>query len=184
MCAEDLTEVHSPALCNERSMQLGMSTGWPKEVNSVVQTPRSGNPASANSLRACRQRFQTLEKNIQFTKICEDATFADKSHGGCECSLASVSRADPEGAQFRPWHQQSCIVCDIWNGTSDCSFTVTTSWWRCPIVRKSGSKRSSLEIQWNMHGEVPFGWRHFDGNFVLEPCDQMGSRTWWRRIGG
>ena len=24
--------------------------------------------------------------------------------------------------------------------------------------------------------EVPFGWQHLDGNFVLEPCDQMGSR--------
>ena len=31
-------------------------------------------------------------------------------HGGCECSLASALRADPEGAQFRPRPQQSCII--------------------------------------------------------------------------
>ena len=47
----------------------------PKEVNSLLQTPRSDNPASANSLRECLQKFETLEKDIQFTKVCEDASF-------------------------------------------------------------------------------------------------------------
>ena len=40
-----------------------------------------------------------------------------------------------------------------------------------------------LEIRWTVRGEVPFGWQHLDGNFVLEPCDPMGPRIWqpsWR----
>ena len=44
----------------------------PQEVNS---TPRSDNPASENRLREGLQRFDTLEKDIQFTKVCEDASF-------------------------------------------------------------------------------------------------------------
>ena len=32
--------------------------------------------------------------------------------------------------------------------------------------------------------DVPFEWQHLDGNFVLEPCGQMWSRIWWRRIRG
>ena len=47
-------------------------------MNSLLRTPRSDNPASGNCLRACRQRFQTLEKDIQFTKIFADATFATR----------------------------------------------------------------------------------------------------------
>ena len=37
-------------------------------------------------------------------------------YGGCECSLASALRADPEGAQFRPRPEQSCIVCACGTG--------------------------------------------------------------------
>ena len=48
----------------------------PQEVNSLVQTPRSGNEASGNRLREQLQGFDTLEKEIQFTGVCEDATFA------------------------------------------------------------------------------------------------------------
>ena len=47
----------------------------PQEVNSLVQTPRSDNPPSGNRLRECLQRFETLDKDIQFTKVCEDASF-------------------------------------------------------------------------------------------------------------
>ena len=31
-------------------------------------------------------------------------------HGGCEWSWAGALRVDPQGAQFRPRPQQSCIV--------------------------------------------------------------------------
>ena len=47
----------------------------PQEVTSLVQTPRSDNRASGNRLRECLQRFETLEKDIQFTEACEDASF-------------------------------------------------------------------------------------------------------------
>ena len=38
--------------------------------------PKSDNGASANRCRECLQRIETLEKEIQFTRVCEDATFA------------------------------------------------------------------------------------------------------------
>ena len=47
----------------------------PQELNSLVHTPRSENRASGNRLRECLQRFETLEKEIQFTRVCEDTTF-------------------------------------------------------------------------------------------------------------
>ena len=50
----------------------------PQEVNSLVQTPRSDNRASGNNLRECLQRFETLEKDVQFTRVCEDAAFVRK----------------------------------------------------------------------------------------------------------
>ena len=50
----------------------------PQAVNSLVQTPRSDNPASGNGLRDCLQRFVTLEKSIQFTKVYEDASFCKR----------------------------------------------------------------------------------------------------------
>ena len=46
----------------------------PQEVNSLLQTPRSDDPASGNTLRECLGNFETLEKSIQFTKLCEDAS--------------------------------------------------------------------------------------------------------------
>ena len=48
----------------------------PQEVTSLVQTPQSDNPVSGNRLREYRQNFETLEKEIHFTRVCEDATFA------------------------------------------------------------------------------------------------------------
>ena len=47
----------------------------PQEVNSLVHTPRSDDTASGNRPRECLQRFETLEKDIQFTKVCEEASF-------------------------------------------------------------------------------------------------------------
>ena len=44
----------------------------PQEVYSLVQHSRSDHPASGNGLRECLQRFETLGKDIQFTKVCED----------------------------------------------------------------------------------------------------------------
>ena len=46
----------------------------PQEVNSLVQTPRNDEPATANRLRECEQNFETLEKEIQFMRVCEEAT--------------------------------------------------------------------------------------------------------------
>ena len=50
-----------------------------EEVNSLVQTPRSDNRVSGNRLRECLQNFETLEKEIQCTKVFEDATLFQKS---------------------------------------------------------------------------------------------------------
>ena len=44
-------------------------------VNSLVQTPRSDDPLSGNRLRERLQNFETLEKEIVFTKVCADASF-------------------------------------------------------------------------------------------------------------
>ena len=46
-----------------------------QEVTSLVQTPRSDDLASGNRLRECLQNFETLEKSIQFSKVCEDTSF-------------------------------------------------------------------------------------------------------------
>ena len=43
-----------------------------KEVNSLVQTPRSDNRASGNRLRECLQRCETLEKDFQSTEHFQD----------------------------------------------------------------------------------------------------------------
>ena len=68
-----------------------LSNVKPQEVNSLVQTPRSDNPASGNRLRECRQRFETLEKTVQFTKVCEDASFLKRvSIGMCYKTIADV----------------------------------------------------------------------------------------------
>ena len=50
----------------------------PEEVNSSVQTPRSNDPVSGNRLRVCLQNFETLEKELRFTKVCEDASFSKR----------------------------------------------------------------------------------------------------------
>ena len=44
----------------------------PQEVISLVQTLRGDDPASGNRLRECLQNFDTLEKSIQFTKVCKN----------------------------------------------------------------------------------------------------------------
>ena len=47
----------------------------PQEVSSLVQTPRSDDGGLGNRLREQVQRFQPLEKEIRFARVCEDATF-------------------------------------------------------------------------------------------------------------
>ena len=47
----------------------------PQEVNSLVQTSQNDNPASGNRLQERLQRFEILEKDFPFTKVCEDASF-------------------------------------------------------------------------------------------------------------
>ena len=51
----------------------------PQELNSLVQTPRSDNLASGNRLRECLKRFETLEKDIQFTIPDVDDGFGDRT---------------------------------------------------------------------------------------------------------
>ena len=55
----------------------------PQEVTSMVQTPRSDDPVSGNKLRECLQNFETFEKEIRFTKVCEDASFFQGSQMDC-----------------------------------------------------------------------------------------------------
>ena len=43
----------------------------PQEVNSLVQTSRSNDGTSRNRLREQLRMFGTLEKDIQFTRVCE-----------------------------------------------------------------------------------------------------------------
>ena len=72
----------------------------------------------------------------------------------------------------------------MWNEMFDCSFMGTTSWFRYPLMKRNSSKASCSGIRWKVHGEVPFGWLHLDGNFVLQPFDQVGSRIWHSRVAG
>ena len=46
-----------------------------QEVNSLVQTPWNHEPASACKLRESIQDIETLEKEIQFTRVSENTTF-------------------------------------------------------------------------------------------------------------
>ena len=63
----------------------------PQEVNSLVQTPRNNDPVSGKRLRECLQNFETLEKEIQSTKVCEDASFWKRvSIGMCYKAIADV----------------------------------------------------------------------------------------------
>ena len=47
----------------------------PQEVNSLVQTPRSDDPVPGKRFLERLKKFETLEKEIQFTKVCEDASW-------------------------------------------------------------------------------------------------------------
>ena len=47
----------------------------PQEVIFWFKTPRNDEPASGSRLRECIQNFETLEKEIQLTRIYENATF-------------------------------------------------------------------------------------------------------------
>ena len=69
-----MREMTSERFATIESMQI-MKELKPQEVNSLVQTPRSDDTVSGNRLRGCLQNFGTFEKEIQFTKICEDASF-------------------------------------------------------------------------------------------------------------
>ena len=61
--------------CSKTENEKIMKEVRPQEVNSLVQTPRSDDPVSGNRSRECLQNFVTLEKEIQFTKVYEDASF-------------------------------------------------------------------------------------------------------------
>ena len=79
----------------------------PQEVNSLVQTPRSGDPASGNRLRECLQTFETLEESIHFTKVCEDASFWKRvSIGMCDKTIADVD----DGFGDRTQHAESTRI--------------------------------------------------------------------------
>ena len=47
----------------------------PKEVTSLVKAPKNEEPAAGNGLRKVQQNFETLETEVQFTKICKEAAF-------------------------------------------------------------------------------------------------------------
>ena len=47
---------------SEKENEQQLKNVKPQEVRSLVQTPRSDNPASGNRLRECPQRFETVEK--------------------------------------------------------------------------------------------------------------------------
>ena len=47
----------------------------PLEVNSLVQTPRDDQQASGNRLRDTLQRFEKLEKETLFARVCGAAAF-------------------------------------------------------------------------------------------------------------
>ena len=56
-----------------------------------MQTPRSDDPVSGNRLQECLQNFVSLEKEIQFTQICEVASFLEGvSFGMCCKTVADV----------------------------------------------------------------------------------------------
>ena len=62
-----------------------------QKLNSLVQTPRSCDPVSGNRLRELLQNFERLEKEIQFAKVCGDASFWKRvSIGMCYKTVADA----------------------------------------------------------------------------------------------
>ena len=59
-----------------------------------------------------------------------------------------------------------------------CSCTLMTSWRRCPLTKRNGSKASCSQSTMESAREVTFGRQHCNGSFVLEPCDPVGSHIW------
>ena len=111
----------------------------PQEVNSLVQTPRSDNPASGNRLRESLQNFETLEKSIQCTKVCEDASFWKRVSVGMCCktiadvddgfwkSNSSMQRVYTPSCRFR-FHNFCRNPRTNYNWTSYSSSYYTVSW--------------------------------------------------------
>ena len=58
-----------------------------QEVNSLVQTPWNHEPASACKLRESIQDIETLEKEIQFTRVSENTTFFHEFLLDCAAKL-------------------------------------------------------------------------------------------------
>ena len=84
----------------------------PQEVNSLVQTPRSNDPVSGNRLRESLRNFETLQKEIQFTKVCDDAPFFKRvSVGMCHNTVADVDDGfgDRTPACRQYSHPRACV---------------------------------------------------------------------------
>ena len=84
-------EPTSESFAAEKNEQL-LKKVKTQEVDYLVRTPRNDDPASGNGLRECLQSIETLEKSIQCTKVCEDASFWKRiSIGTCYKTIADVS---------------------------------------------------------------------------------------------
>ena len=110
----------------------------PQEVNSFVHTPKSDDPVSGNRLREQLHNFETQKKEIQFTQVCEDASFFGRvSVGMCYKAIADVDDGfgDRSPACTRITHRRvdsDSRLCRISrtnnNWTRSSSSTCTISW--------------------------------------------------------
>ena len=70
-----------------------------QEGNSLVCAPRT-EPASGNRLRESLQKFESLSKTVQFTKVCEDASFWHRVSAGM--SYKTIPDVDDGFGDFIP----------------------------------------------------------------------------------
>ena len=71
-----------------------------QEVISLVQTQRDDDPASGHRLRECVQNFETLDNEIQYTRMCENEPIFHKVFVGmCYTTVAGVDDGFGERTQ-------------------------------------------------------------------------------------
>ena len=109
---------HRQGRCGSSKLQVSIGRATDQEGHDEIRcTLCSGT----------RQRSATTGK-CECTEICVRLPQSGRGEG--QASLASVLRADPERTWFCPKVSATPLCVFTWNEIFDCSFKVTTSWWR------------------------------------------------------
>ena len=117
-------------------------------MDSLVQTPRRNDGAAGNRFRISLRKFEELEKEVQFTKVCESAGFIrrvsvgmhykiiDDVNDGFEgstgaCREYTLPRDDPE-SEIKAWIDGHTRIGPVLQVKTTCYLDIYGSKFRSP----------------------------------------------------